>query len=330
MTLFNTVRIQEMKSLKRGYDRHWVATMVVLVALPIILGSSTFVLINEPYTNQFITFLGQILDDVQIGFEFLQSLILLQYVIVIMMLILYPIYPHIFSLENHLSKRNAKSALSEYETLRRIVYALLPLFFFTVALAISIRVFPQNNPLAALVQSLDPFSQSLLLSILIAIFFTVGSALLRIILLNTSIYFKFYLARLSFRALSGENDNTKRIKYLIKGLSYYNEFIRRTLGLQINNLKVIYSKVILGTVSKDRSVKELCLTFEDNDKLKPIRFLTEFFDIKDPEYFLAKESIGKKLEQWISILGAFVSIIATIIGTVVTLIGTQAQVPSPS
>jgi hypothetical protein len=34
------------------------------------------------------------------------------------------------------------------------------------------------------------------------------------------------------------------MKYLIEGLTFYNKYIRRTLGLQINDLKMIYSKII--------------------------------------------------------------------------------------
>jgi hypothetical protein len=318
-----------MKLLSQNYDKHLVVTVIVLVALPILLGSSTFILINEFYRNQIITFFFRNFDDATIGIQFLASFKPLQYVIFVLMLILYPVYPSIFSIENHLSKRNPKSAVTEYQALKKIVYALLPLFFFAVALRISSGITQDNNPLIELVLSLDQLQQSLFLSILGAILFVVASALLRIILLNRSKNFKFYLARLSFRAMSRVegDDDVERMKYLIGGLSFYNKYIRRTLGLQINDLKIIYSRIITdATVDKNHSMKELCRAFEDNDKLKPIRCLTGLFNVTDPEHFLVKESIGKKLEGWVGILGALISSITAVIGAAVTLF----SIPAPT
>jgi hypothetical protein len=316
-----------MKSLKqKDYDKHLVVTIVVLVALPIILGSSTFILINDFYRNQIITFFYLSFNDVNAGIQFLALLKLLQYVIFVVMLVLYPLYPFIISIEKHLSKRNPKSVITEYQALKKIVYALVPLFFFAIALRVSSGIM-QDNPLIDLVLSLDQLQQSLFLSILGAILFVVASALLRIILLNRNKHFKYYLARLSFRAILRVQDNVERMKYLIGGLASYNKYIRRTLGLQINDPKMIYSSIIAdATVDRNSSTNELIQAFEDDDKLKPIRCLTGLFNVTDPEHFLVKESLGKKLEGWISIFGALVSSITAIIGAVVTLF----SIPGPT
>jgi hypothetical protein len=316
-----------MKSLKQNYDKHLVVTIIVLVALPILLGWSTFVLIS--YSSEVITFFGEIFNNFEIGYEigsqFLASLIQLQYVIFVVMLVLYPVYPFIFSLENHLSNRNPKSAVTEYQALKKIVYALLPIFFFEVVYRISSGITP-DNPLVDLVGSLNRLQQSILASILAAVFFAVASALLRIILLNRSKHFKFYLARLSLRAMLRGKDDLERMNYLIQGFSLYNKYIRRTLGLQINNLKLIYSKIIADrAVDKNHLMKELCQAFEDSDKLKPITCLTVLFNVPDPEHFLVKESIGKKLQDWGGIIGTLASAIAAVIGAILTLLGTSGQ-----
>jgi hypothetical protein len=277
-----------MKSLKQNYDKHLVITVIVLIALPILLIASTFILTNHSYQNQVITFFFLIFKDPEIGIQFLASLYLLQYVIFVVMLILYPLYPFISSIENHLSKRNLKSALTEYQVLKKIVYALLPVFFFAIALRISLDI-----------------TQELFLSILGAVFLVLASALLRIILLNRSKHFNFYLARLSFRALSRSEDDVERVKHLIDGLSFYNKYIRRTLRVEINEPKIIYSKIITdATVDRNRWMKELSQAFEDNDKLKPIRCLIGLFNVTDPEHFLVKESVVKKWGEWLAILGA--------------------------
>jgi hypothetical protein len=285
-----------MKSLKQKYDKHLVITVIVLVALPILLISSTFILTNDFYQNQVITFFFLIFNDPQIGIQFLISLSLLQYVIFVVMLILYPLYPFIPSIENHLSKRNLKSALREYQVPKKIVYALVPVFFFALALRISSGI-----------------TQELFLSILGAVLLVLASALLRIILLNRSKHFNFHLARLSFRTLSRVEDDAERVKYLIDGLSFYNKYIRRTLRFEINDRKIMHSIIITyATVDRNRWMKELSQAFEDKDKLKPIRCLTGLSGIKDPEHFLVKESVGKKWEEWAALLGALGSAVGAI------------------
>jgi hypothetical protein len=302
-----------MKSLKQNYDKHLVITLIVLVALPILLISSTFILTNEFYQDKINTFFVNNFKDINLGFQFLISLSLLQYMIFAVMLIFYPLYPFIFSIENHFSKRNPKSALTEYQVLKKIVYTLLPIFFFGIVLRILSGV-TEDNPLSALMLSLDEPAQLLFLSILAAVLLVLASALLRIILLNRFKHFKFYLAMLSFRAMSRIEDNAERVKYLIDGLSFYNKYIRRILRVEVNNRKITHSIITTdATVDRNPWVKELSQAFEDNDKLKPIRCLTQLFNVTDPEHFLVKESVGKKFEEKIFILGSLGSFIAVFV-----------------
>jgi hypothetical protein len=304
-----------MKLLDHNYDKHLLISIMVLIALPILLGSSNF--FSEVYSEKIISFFLVYFDDPYLGFQILYSF---QYIVFAVMLVLYPIYPFIFSIEKYFSKRNPKSAVSEYEILKKIVYSLFPFFIFAVAFMIVSRII-QEDPLSNLVLSLgDPTLVSLFLTSIGVIFFVVGSAMLRIILLNKSKQFRFYLAKMSFRALSKEGDEVERMRYLIKGLSSYNKYIRRNLGLQINDLKTIYSRIVSDpTIDKSHSVNELSVAFEDNDKLKTIRCLTGLLKIKDTEHFLVKESIGKKLQDWAGILGTLASAIAAILGALATL-----------
>jgi hypothetical protein len=291
-------------------------TVVVLVALPILLIFSN--LIGSLYSDEIITFSRRNFGIPDLGIQLINSI---QYVIFAVMLILYPIYPSLFSVEKHLGKRNPKSTVTEYHILKKIVYVLLPFFFFALALILSSIIVKGDNPLLKIVASLgNPVLILLVVSTLGAILFVVGSALLRIILLNRSKDFKFYFARQSFRTVSRGEDDVERMKYLIVGLSSYNKYIRRSLGLQINDLKVIYSKIIADpAIDKNYSIKQLCEAFEDDDKLKSITCLTGLLNVKDPEHFLVKQSLGKKIEDWGSILGTLASTIAALIGAVATL-----------
>jgi hypothetical protein len=111
------------------------------------------------------------------------------------------------------------------------------------------------------------------------------------------------------------------MNYLIEGLGFYNRYIRRTLGLQINDPKIIYSKIIAdGALDRNYIMKELCEAFKDCDKLKPIRCLAVLLDIPNPEHFLVKESIGKRLEDWGGTIGTLASTITAVVGAVAALL----------
>jgi hypothetical protein len=126
--------------------------------------------------------------------------------------------------------------------------------------------------------------------------------------------------------MSNTEDDLERIKYVIEGLRYYNKYIRRIFGLEINGLKMIYSKIIADAASdKNQLMKELHKAFEERDKLKPVRCLTLLFDVPEPKDFLVKEPIGKKLEDWAGIIGTLASTITAVIGAILTLFGTSAS-----
>jgi hypothetical protein len=146
-------------------------------------------------------------------------------------------------------------------------------------------------------------------------FLIVGSALLKIIMLNSRKEFRFYFAKTSFRVISKEEDNVEKMRYVIRGLNSYNKYLRRNLGLQISDIKRIYSKIISDpTLDKFTSIDKLSMAFEDNDKLKAVTCLSELLGVKDSDQFLTKEPIGKKLEGFVALLGTMVSTFAAIIG----------------
>lgn len=125
-------------------------------------------------------------------------------------------YTHIISIEKHFGKRNPRSVIIEYKFQKYTVYILFPLFLFALAFIILSRV-TEENPLVNLIKSLgDPILISLFLTIMGIIFFIVGAALLRTILLNSHKRFRFYLERIFFRCIGTLTDDVDKIKYLIR------------------------------------------------------------------------------------------------------------------
>lgn len=303
-----------MKLLGHDYDKHLLITIIVLVGVPIVLGFTNFfsVIYYDTITSFFLVYF----DNSDLGFEILYAF---QYVVFVLMLVVYPVYPFILSIEKYITKRNPKDTIREYEFLKKITYFLFPFFIFAVAFIISTRI-STENPLSSVVEFLgDPTLVLLFITTIGVIFLVVGSALIRIILLNTNKYFRFYLAKISFRALIKERDHVERMRYLIKGLNYYNKYIRRNLGLQINDLKTIYSKIVSDpSIEKSRSIREISVAFEDDDKLKPLKCLTGLLGVTDTGHFLVKESIGKKITDWAGILGTLASTIVAVYGAITT------------
>jgi hypothetical protein len=88
----------------------------------------------------------------------------------VVMLIVYPLYPSVFSLEKFLIKRNPESVITEYEMLKTIAYALFPLFIFAFVYLISGTM--KENPLVFVIKFLgDPIVSSLFVTIIGLTFF---------------------------------------------------------------------------------------------------------------------------------------------------------------
>jgi hypothetical protein len=301
-------------ALKQHYDRHLFVDIIVLTLLPILLGLTNIVI--DIYAIDLVTLGILRFNDPTILLTVLQ---IIEYIVFAVMIVVYPIYP-IFFLEKFMGRRNPEAVIKEYRVLKKIVIGLFPLFILSVALIMTTRI-PQQNILSSFVQSFpNPMLASLFITTMGVIFFVVGSALLRIILLNSNRSFSFYLARTSVGAISEVQDDVEKLRYLITGLNSYNKFIRRNLGLQIGNLKMIYSRIISeDSINRYQLMKELSLSFKDYDRLEAIKSLTRYLKIADADQFLSKEPVGNKIGNWLETIVKLTSVFAAISGALITL-----------
>jgi hypothetical protein len=302
------------EAMRSYYDKYQLQTVIVLVILPVLLAISNF--FGSVYYDLIYSYFLVYFNNGDLGFQLID---LFQYAVFVIMLVVYPIYPIAFSIEKYFSKSDARSVIKEYEILKKSVYALFPLFLIAIAFIIMAQM-SVENPLNGATELLGTNIELIFFTTLGVIFLIFGSALFRIILLNARKEFRFYLAKISFRVISKKEDDVERIRYLIKALNSYNKYIRSSLGLQIKDLKKIYSKIVSDpTLDKNYSIKELSIAFEDKDKLKPIKCISGLLKITDTEQFLIKEPIGKKLEDWAAIFGTIVSTVAAMIGALAAL-----------
>lgn len=105
-----------------------------------------------------------------------------------------------------------------------------------------------------------------------------------------------------------ENNSVGIIRYMLLGLDFYNVYLKRTTGLQINNINRIYSRITSDNASPARYVKEINDNIDnDRDKLKLVRYLREISSVRENKEdaeleFLVKEKLKDKistLSTWI-------------------------------
>lgn len=77
----------------------------------------------------------------------------------------------------------------------------------------------------------------------------------------------YYLAKTLFQTTTQEKEASKKAEYLIKATKLYDKYLRRTLNLEMNNAKKIYSKILSDPdVNKNESILTISESFESNDK----------------------------------------------------------------
>lgn len=146
--------------------------------------------------------------------------------------------------------------------------------------------------------------------------------------------FRYYLAKECFlvskdcfqlnKKETDENKTVETTKYILLGLQSYNAYIKRNIGLQINNINRIYSIITSNKDSPGRYVTEVNNNIDDNDKLKLVRYLRDISgngnknDDEDNEEFLVKEKLRDKilsLSAWIvPVITILISIVQLFLG----------------
>jgi hypothetical protein len=110
----------------------------------------------------------------------------------------------------------------------------------------------------------------------------------------------------------GKDDMVDRLRYLMRGLDSYNDYLRKQLGLQISDLKRIYSKI--GCLPQEERKSEITTihnSFNNIDRLEPLNHISAFMEMKT-EQFLSKESLAKKGKDWITIAISALTVLITV------------------
>ncbi|HEX5976772.1 MAG TPA: hypothetical protein VFY68_05820, partial [Nitrososphaeraceae archaeon] len=107
----------------------------------------------------------------------------------------------------------------------------------------------------------------------------------------------------------------QNIHYLLGSIRSYNKYLSRNLELQINDINIIFSKILFGSnIDKANIINTLSNAFKIEDRLEPIKRLLEILEVQDKEHFLVEVTIRQKIKDILSY------ILATIISGVISLV----------
>jgi|GEM_PF-566423 len=265
----------------------WPPSGVILAILSLVV-LPTVVVLSEVHYDQMKLFFLQ--NSQYKGLE--KELVILTYYNIIVQgifiasLVFYPPYPisGFTSSQNYFKIRGFKTAVVEYEYVKKILYVAVPLFIFLTIIPIvqyAVQVlFKGYLPLiidirTELQQPAYKLAQAITLLIVFA-------GLLKIIFAVIREKFRLYFAKGCFEIVKkGSMDEVQNMSYLIKGLNSYNLYLRRQLKLEINNINTIYSKISRAPQDKKNDVTEKLSSIFlneqlENDTLEPARYLYYF------------------------------------------------------
>jgi hypothetical protein len=128
--------------------------------------------------------------------------------------------------------------------------------------------------------------------------FSVTGGIIWMVLVSARKELGYFFAKTLFQTSTHVKDESKKAEYFIKATKLYDKYLRRTLNLEINDAKRIYSKILSDSnLNENESFQLISNSFDSNNKLEPIRTISKIMNVKETETFLVDESIGKRLKD---------------------------------
>ena len=243
--------------------------------------------------------------------------------------IVYAFYPIKF---RSIERRGFSNLLTEHACINKILYFEIPILFAIMTMFVlvynsdpagpihqsiinffyiigqpfseySVRVTFPYSPVTETTFTTDSvgaeYASSIIFNgIMINLTFSVTAGIVWLVLVAVRKELAYYLAKSLFQTVTREQEESRKAEYLIKATKIYDKYLRRTLNLEINDVKKIYSKILSDpNLNKNESMRLISESFQSNDKLEPIKFLSKILNVKDTDTFLVDESIGKKLKD---------------------------------
>jgi hypothetical protein len=176
---------------------------------------------------------------------------------------------------NFFAFEKPEDAIIELRYIEKISYIVIPVMIF-LNLIYYTSLFSTNIWTDNLIQFFGnrPIERIYILAMILnALSFTLFPFF--VVILSRS--FRFYLARTFILVAKTKTNKIDKMKYYIQGLKTYNKYLARILNIKLDELKIYSSFLSINGIDE----KNLLLSFDDNAKLKPVEWLTDFTNKTD-------------------------------------------------
>jgi hypothetical protein len=239
----------------------------------------------------------------------------------------YPPYPFSRNIKSYFIRRGYEAAVVEYELVKKILYAVIPLFIITTSLTVihdldyhykyvkaispcgkswinrvgePIQLPEQFHPLSSFV---DPHKDTFYYIQYLLMLIVVG-AVLKIAFVIFRSGFRLYFAKGCFILLEKKKDEVEKMRYFVMGLNSYNLYLRQQIKLEIVDRKKIYSKIASSAPAiKNDAIDKISLVFQEDKfeyeeyTLEPLRYLCKFQRVPETE-ILIEQPLKNKLKDY--------------------------------
>jgi hypothetical protein len=140
--------------------------------------------------------------------------------------------------------------------------------------------------------------------------------------------FKFFFGKTCVEVAFKMKNQAKKIRYLIMGLNSYNDYLQKSINLEMDDLTRIIRIKIATDPNIDAIIGSISNSFDVNDKLKALKDIALLLDIRDLKSFLVYRSFGKQLKNYsiflVTVIPVIISIIQLVIPVVIQTSGTTS------
>lgn len=227
-------------------------------------------------------------------------------VVFLIPLLLYAFYPLRYRGEKYFKKRNYRSIITEYESVKNILSVEIPLLLvlssITTVISSVTKVFDTPYyPLYFLLIQIQP-----------VLLYAVLAGLIWFLYQRARRDFYFYLAKTYIKKISENVEEVDKIDYLINGLRAYNKYIIKKLKLRLAAIEELYSKIMSESDTKTQeSINKICASFDESNKLNPLRTLSLI--MPQTNEFLAERSFWDRIQTWLSLAITGIPVLISII-----------------
>jgi hypothetical protein len=243
-----------------------------------------------------------------------------QYSLIIIVVIVYPFYPFVYSKDNYFKRKGYENVVIEYQTIKKIANILLFPFIFSFFLYIV-----KNQHLYII--SVPFIDDTYLWFILITIMVMGSGALLKMMFFFLRNDYRNFFAKGCFKIFIIMEDEVIKLEYLYLMLDSYNKYLKRSLKIEIKNIDEIYTNILYTWINRKNNSILLSITksFEGNS-LDLLRYLfTTFFLGSAIDRFLVKESTNGWFLGNLKRFGGYFAVIIPIVISIIEVIKKISQ-----